>query len=198
MMAATHRLGGAAIGMAATSILLPGNSEPLKIAALVGGAVLGSLISDIDNHKSSISRKIPIVSMIVSIFQMAVRGIAELLPAREEKHIRGIVGHRGITHSFTMLIISTIALGVIGKMNIVKNISEYKYFAIGIVLGMASHIFLDMFAGGVPLFCPVTNKRVTLAHIKTGGVIEWVLRTVSIVVFIFVLHDKINILTILK
>lgn len=194
MMAASHRLGGAAAGIMVAEVMLTGNSNLLLYAAAVSGAVLGSLIPDIDNSRSSISRSVPIVSGIVSVFQMIVRGIAVLLPLskKEENHIRGVVGHRGITHSLTGCAITTILLMSIGVLLKTNAVAGYKIFSIGLIAGMLSHIFLDMFAGGAPLFCPITNKRVTLARVKTGGAVEWIIRLAAIVLFAIIFKNKIN------
>ncbi len=188
MMAATHRLGGIAFGMATAEFMLQGEQNWILSAAMVGGSVLGSLLPDIDNSKSAISRKIPIVSLVVTIFQTIVRGIATLLPGKEEKHLRGVIGHRGITHSLSMVAIITTLIFMLLKISGASG-QEFYFFSIGLPVGMLSHIILDMFAGGVPLFCPITNKRITLAHIKTGGAVEWVLRITAILVFVVILKN---------
>lgn len=180
MMAATHRLGGAAAGIALSGIFIrSGSGGAAEGAILIAGAVLGSLIPDIDNARSSISRKVPLARAITGLFQAAARGISNLLPSKGRKLVRGAVGHRGITHSLAMCLITAGALWGIGRQAGLDIYMGYRFFAAGLVAGIASHLVLDMFAGGVPLFCPVSNARVTLAHIKTGGVVEWLVRIAS-------------------
>lgn len=193
MMAATHRLGGAVAGILAAEILIPGNQEILKTVSIVGGAVIGSLIPDIDNAKSSISRKIPLASIIVSLFQTFFRGLAELLPNKEEKILRGVVGHRGITHSLLILPITYFVFLLARKIEVIQNYKEFTFFIAGVLIGMTSHLILDMFAGGVPLFCPITNKRITIAHIKTGGLVEVILRTLAVIILVATVFEKVDI-----
>lgn len=65
-------------------------------AVILSAAVLGSLIPDIDHSYSSISRKHRGISRIVGVLQMALRGIAALLPKKQAKYLKGTAGHRGI------------------------------------------------------------------------------------------------------
>lgn len=186
MTGTTHRLGGAAIGII-TADLLIGNAHPALQAATIAGAILGSLIPDIDNPRSSISCKWRLLRMIIGIFQSIVRGLAALLPHKKEQYVRSVIGHRGISHSLTMCAIVSILLYFLCQL--FHTASFIKYFFLGIPAGMVSHILLDMLAGGSPLFSPFSVKRVTLAHIKTGGVGEWIFRSAATLIFILFFYN---------
>lgn len=180
MMAATHRLGGLAAGTAAAVLLQSGKMES---GILIAGATLGSLIPDIDNRHSSISRKWVLVSIFVSLGQMIIRVFSSLLPQKQRNYIRSLIGHRGITHSlFPVFVIPTV-IYFISRMAGYGEMGTYT--AAGIGLGIISHLAFDMLAGGIPLFMPFSTKRICLAHIKTGGVAEWVFRVILLIIFTY-------------
>lgn len=183
MTGATHRLGGAAIGLVTAELFIHNNTPTLQVA-IVTGAILGSLLPDIDNPKSSISYKWRLISSIISFFQFIIRSIASLLPRKSEKYIRSVVGHRGFSHSLTICIILSALIMTLAYFYNIPIILQY--FMIGIPVGMISHIVLDMFAGGVPLFSPISVKRITLANIKTGGAVEWIVRMIAISSFVLI------------
>lgn len=179
MTAATHRLGGAAAGMALSAWL------PVNIAEgmlLVGMAVLGSIIPDIDNPHSSISYKWRGVSWIVTISQTLIHGVSHLFPKKQAAYIRSLIGHRGFTHSlFSVAILTAGSL----SWSAWAGLAQVGYYmAVGLAGGMLSHIVFDMLAGGVPLLIPFSTKRICLSHIKTGGVGEWIFRFNFILVLI--------------
>lgn len=176
MTAATHRLGGIAAGVIAVQ-LLPVNLTMEELAAVSLGSMAGCLFPDIDNARSSISNRLRILSHIISAGQAMIRGLTVFLPNQHKKYIRQLIGHRGIFHSLFLVLISYIVLLCAAKY---CNLPIIRLFGYGVSVGMASHLLLDMFAGGVPLFSPVSTKRITLAHIKTGGAVEWLLRTGSV------------------
>ncbi len=69
------------------------------------------------------------------------------------------VGHRGITHSLLFAVAMFALLGSIG----------YQAEAIGIAVGILSHLFLDMLnPSGVPLLYPI-KQRFHLMNIETGS-----------------------------
>lgn len=179
MMAATHRLGGLAAGMAVAVVL---HTEPTYTGVIIGSAVLGSLIPDIDNPHSRISRKWRLASIGVTIGQTIIRGISAFFPTRQRNYIRSLIGHRGITHSLIPVILLWVIASMVGEM--CDETTVACYIGVGLIGGVLSHILFDMFAGGVPLFIPFSVKRICLAHIKTGGTVEWILRMIMIVVFV--------------
>lgn len=180
MMAATHRLGGLAAGVAAAAVL---HTEPLGSGMVIAGAVLGSLFPDIDNRNSSISRKWRVLSLAVTVGQAVIRGMSNLFPARQKKYIRSLLGHRGITHSLIPVVSLPLIMVLVGYS--IGYVAEGAYAAFGLAAGILSHLLFDMLAGGVPLFMPFSVKRVTVANIKTGGGIEWLFRAVLIIIFAY-------------
>lgn len=174
MMAASHRLGGVAAGMLAADVLTSPDNVAGK-AVLLSAAVLGSLIPDIDHPRSSISRKHRGISVAVGIFQTLLRGIGNLLSRRQEQYVRGAAGHRGVSHSLFMAGLCTL-LVTAGAIALPAWKGMIFLASWGVGVGVLSHLFLDMLAGGVPLFFPFTMKRITLARIRTGGPLEWMVR----------------------
>lgn len=190
MTGATHRLGGIAAGMIGAQVMFPQGAKTEIIIATITGAVLGSLIPDIDNSRSSISRKVPVISIVISLFQSLIRGASAMMPSKERKTVRGMVAHRGITHSLLMVVLTTIFLMTIGRLGLANQISVYPYFSLGIILGVLSHLILDMLAGGVPLFCPITNTRIAIARIKTGGLGEWIFRAAALLLLVRMIYNN--------
>lgn len=188
MMATTHRLGGLVAGVIVMDCYTP---LPLKIIA-IGASVLGSLASDIDNKNSTISHKFKIISVIVTLGQGLIRLLSNLLPRKLKAHVRGAIGHRGITHSIVGCVIVYILLTMLSVTigNQLGIARELRVFTIAFLAGMASHIILDMFAGGTPLFCPITNKRIKILSIKTGGAVELVVRVLLGVILLCMTYQK--------
>ncbi len=183
MMAPTHRLGGLAAGMAAMGILGP--DTYLEAGLLLGGAVLGSLLPDIDNGRSSISRRWSVVSLLVSLGQAFIRGLSGLLPGKPRGYVRSLIGHRGITHSLAAVALTAGLIVFVGHDFQVESVSCYT--ALGIGAGMLSHLLLDMLAGGIPLFMPFSVKRIRLGGLKTGGAGEWAFRGALVIVLVWLI-----------
>lgn len=179
MTGPTHRIGGIAAGTMIVAALKP---EVNMAAILMSGAVLGSLLPDIDNPHSSISQKWDIVSLFVAIGQKIIRGISFLFPSKLRRYIRNLIGHRGITHSLSAAIILPLFVVILGQA--VDFTEAAIYLASGLFGGILNHILLDMLAGGVPLFIPFSLKRIWLAKIDTGGVVEWLFRFLLVLVII--------------
>lgn len=180
MTASTHRLGGLAAGAALAGIL---HTDPVGSGVMLAGSMLGCLLPDIDNSRSAISFKWPIARACVAAGQAVIRGISCLFPRKQQRYIRSLIGHRGLTHSLIPVILMPLAGLFIGQ--VMGNGSLGSYTAGGVAAGLLSHLLFDMLAGGVPLFLPFTIKRVTLAHIKTGGVVEWIFRISLTVIFCY-------------
>ncbi|WWR14690.1 metal-dependent hydrolase [Lachnospiraceae bacterium JLR.KK008] len=174
MMAASHRLGGVAAGMLTAGILTSPDDVAGK-AVLLSAAVLGSLIPDIDHPRSSISRRHRGISVAVGIFQTLLRGLGNLLPRRQEQYVRGAAGHRGASHSLFMAVLCTLLVSA-GAIALPAWKETVFLASWGVGVGVLSHLFLDMLAGGVSLLFPFTMKRITLARIRTGGPLEWMVR----------------------
>ena len=167
MTGISHRLGGICAGLGAISLLQATDIKSQGI--ILGAAVIGSLLPDIDTAQSTISYKIPAVRAVVGVMQGLVRAMAGLLPRKQRDYIRSTIGHRGITHS---LLFSLIFPALIIAVGYNLHTSHAIMAALGMMAGILSHILLDIFSNGSPLFLPFSKKRVTGARIKTGGIIE--------------------------
>lgn len=180
MMAATHRLGGLAAGVAMAGLL---QADLYETGIVVAGAVLGSLLPDIDNPHSSISRRWQLTSFFITLGQGIIRLFSKLLPRKQAGYIKSMIGHRGITHSLMAVCLLPVPVILLGRASGYLNAGIYG--AVGIAAGILSHILFDMLAGGAPLFMPFTTKRIVIAKIKTGGLLEWIFRGFLIVIFLY-------------
>lgn len=170
MTGATHRMAGMCTGIAAIEIL---QADDIKIqAVLLTGCILGSLLPDIDNPQSTISYKIPLVRAVYGMLQNAIRGFASLLPRRQREYVRSSIGHRGLSHSLLAAVVLPELAWLVGD---VININTGA-FALGLLLGIWSHIFMDLFSGGTRLFLPFSICNIKFMKIKTGGIMEWIVR----------------------
>lgn len=172
MMASTHRLGGVVIGTTAAALL---HTNITGTAIILIGSLVGSILPDIDNRNSRISHKMPVTALIVSVGQYIIHIVTSVIPKKQRLYIRSLSGHRGITHS---IIGSTILPAIIFLIGILfkQKLGTVFLAGFGVFIGCLSHLILDMFSGGVPFLIPFSNKRVTLANIKTGGWMEWIFR----------------------
>lgn len=89
------------------------------------------------------------------------------------------------THSVFALVLTSVGVGVLvgsGDLGV--------YFA----MGWMSHLILDLFTGGVPLWWPWRRgpeHRVTLGHHHPGGAVDWILCTaLSMWVVTMMLEDR--------
>lgn len=170
MTGITHRLAGTAAGMALIRGLQTEN--PGVQAVLLGGCILGSLIPDIDNPRSTISHRAPFIRFITGALQGAIRLLSVLLPGKMKRYVRSCIGHRGISHSLFMAVMLPAAIMAMGELLHLK----LDLFALGMAVGILSHIVLDLFSGGTALFLPVSSKVIKIMKIHTGGAAEWGVR----------------------
>ena len=186
MMAATHRLGGMAVGIAFAALL---HADPAEGVTLIGSAVLGSLLPDIDNRHSAISRKWRAAGGAVMLGQRLIRMVSNIFPSKQRQYIRSLVGHRGLTHSLVPLILMPSAAVGLGRLT--GSIQFGYCTAAGFAAGILSHLLLDMVAGGVPLLMPFSTRRIALAHMKTGGIAEWLFRLGMITAFVYFGYEEV-------
>lgn len=148
MLSATHMIGGAAAAAACLLIVSP-DIQPASMAlATVGVGVVGGLIPDIDHPKSKISHTLRPVNALVSL----------------------LFSHRGFFHT-------PVLYGLLYALFLWKCPAGYIVWGQCLFAGIASHIFLDCLnPGGIPLFLPLSTKRIHLAKIHTGGKGEEIVR----------------------
>lgn len=134
-----------------------------------GGVVTGLLLTDAFGEALS-----PETIIIANAFAV----VGSLLPdidhgqsylGRKFGFFAAFLTHRGFTHSILFVVITAIASYLLGLGPIYTT-----YFVMGIV----SHILLDLVSNGVQLLYPLKikgeRKMITLARIKTGSLGETV------------------------
>ncbi|WP_160693448.1 metal-dependent hydrolase [Clostridium sp. C2-6-12] len=163
----THINGGILVGLY-VSIQMQ-NKPLIPTGVLLGGALLGSLLPDIDHRNSYIGRKVKTAS----------------------KAINKLAGHRKLFHApLVYLLLYSIGLGMIKDNLLLMGIN-------GLFLGILSHLILDSFTiGGLPWFYPLSKKRFSLAGIKTNSKLEDILCGILICLNIGIILDILHITSI--
>ncbi len=138
MTGKTHITGGIAASLAFAQV---SHYEP---AILLIGGVAGALIPDICHGSSTIGRRFPFVSKIVS----------------------ALFGHRTFTHSLLFLLLA---------LALFETIGLNEALSAGIIVGMVSHLLLDMATKrGIKLLFPLrVTVRLPLTT-STGSFTEYV------------------------
>ena len=168
MRGVTH----ASVGVASALVFLPVSIYGLSLA------FLGSLLPDIDEPNSLISRYTFLGNPVVRFFAggaLAVAGFyypVLLLPGLFLL-ILSFVPHRGVTHSLLCWLLTGAMAWLV--------VPEYVvYFMLGYLL----HLLADLITGGVPLFWP-KKERVSLFLGRTGGTVDYITLAVSALVVVW-------------
>lgn len=178
MTADTHRIGGLAVG---TSLCFAFHESISQIASVLTFSYLGSVFCDIDTRCSAISYKMPVTSCFISVMQKLVRLLTIFFPKKIQQKIRRFIGHRGFFHSLAgaggcgFLVYYLLSMTFLNSLAVAGGLS--------MTAGMLSHILLDLLSGNVPLLLPFCTKEFSLAHLKTGGHGEHLLRYGFIALF---------------
>lgn len=175
MNKSAHLMGGLTAGIAASKYIAPiiphsgVIEETVGVGAVLCGAMLGSLLPDIDHRNSYIGRKLRITSFIIS----------------------KTFGHRGIVHT-PIAVLSFTALLIFLVMQLAGMIQTVSlYFVIGVSSGMFSHLFLDMMTKrGIPLLYPIKRKSYRIARFTGGGTGDNFVIIGCIFLIIFMLLDS--------
>lgn len=176
MTAVTHSLGGITIAVFLAETC-PGTYT--EQGMLIGAAVIGSLLPDIDHPNSYISNRVKGLRAGVGFLQWIMRLMANLMPVQAGNQVRSMAAHRGLAHSLLFAVLVSVLAGMI-----------HVRYAMGMTVGILSHLILDIFSSGVPLFLPVLAKRICLTRIKTGGMVEWGIRALWLLVLSGLLLKK--------
>lgn len=172
MTGTTHRLAGITSGVVIIDNL---HISDIKLQTIVlGGCILGSLIPDIDNPQSTISYRIPMARYFFGLMQNMIRIFSNLLPNKQRSYVRSCIGHRGFTHSFFAIILIPVLANLIIR---IAGFSD-NLFSLGLGIGLLSHIILDLFSGGTRLLLPFTDINIKITKIRTGGILEILIRFV--------------------
>lgn len=146
----THSIGGVGAGLLVLAATGYGSNE-IAQAAVMSGAVLGSLFPDIDHQQSYISHKVPVASLAAST----------------------VFKHRGFLHSPVFILLAGILLTA-GSRTMLSGsqLLLTNQFIAGFLPGMMSHIILDTFnKQGIPWLWPY-KKRFRLFTIRTDSIME--------------------------
>ena len=150
----------AAIGVLA-GVLLARSAHGSLTETLVLAGVCGfsALLPDVDHPNSRIRRRV---------------GLAGDLAF-------GWMSHRGITHS----VVAAVALGILAVL-----ISPSRTAATAMAIGYSSHLVADFLTpAGVPLFAPLSWRRLRLPIITTGSLIEWALGALITIISLWLVGD---------
>jgi len=144
----THVAGGVALGYVlynnVDALSHYVNDSPTFMVA-TAGLVIGSLMPDIDIKTSYLSQKTKLVSFFTS----------------------KLFKHRGYTHSIVGVLTFSLLLFFIMEALGFSDGST-KLFTLSFMIGMISHVVLDMFTwSGVKLFYPY-DKRVNIGSYRSG------------------------------
>lgn len=155
MLASTHLAIG---GLAAIGLSSALEASGLQSLVVLGGAVLGCMLPDIDHPRSSFGRRVLPISLALS----------------------AIFGHRGITHSLLAVVAASILSWVaFNHMNWQQALSVP--FVLGLSAGYLSHLAADWFSNsGVPLLWPSRRRFVAPISLSTGSPTE---RALGIVLY---------------
>ncbi|HWK22963.1 MAG TPA: metal-dependent hydrolase [Ureibacillus sp.] len=169
-----HLMGGLTAGIAASKYIAPTISENGILVGIVGmgavlcGAILGSLLPDIDHRHSYIGRKLKLASFIIS----------------------KTLGHRSVVHAPIVIfafsaILYIFSNGLTGTLKVLSN-----SFVIGLSFGMWSHLLLDMMTRrGIPFLYPFSKKSFRIANFRGGGIGDTIASTGCIVLIVLMLLD---------
>lgn len=147
----THIMGGAVAG---SIIVMSSDVSQTEDMLIMSGAIVGSLLPDIDHRQSKISRSSAVASLtsfITSIFSK----------------------HRGALHTLFFIMIIYIASIFITLWMPMQFQTAGKLIFAGLIPGMWSHIVLDTLnPGGIMWLYPLKKKYIHILKIRTGSLLE--------------------------
>jgi len=173
MTSKTHTLTGAGVA----ALFCTGFSFPF--VPVIAGAVIGSLLPDIDHPKASINQKILIFKNKLTLqITFILLGAAAFLYGSTVFKMVGVFlvltalsAHRKFTHSL---------IGLFGFSGICYAVTQFytgniKNFVIGLIIGYVIHIVTDCLSNhGIELLFPFSDKHFALPIVKTGGISEYI------------------------
>ena len=163
----THINGGILVGLYVSIHMQSKALIPTGI--FIGGALLGSLLPDIDHRNSYIGKKVKTAS----------------------KAINKLAGHRKLFHApLIYLFLYSMALGMVKDNLLIRGIS-------GVFFGILSHLILDsLTVGGLPWFYPLSKKKFSIGNVKTNSKLEEILCGILICLNVGIILDILHITSI--
>ena len=169
-----HLMGGLTAGLATAKYIAPTVPYSGLVDGIVGsgvvlcGALLGSLLPDIDHRHSYIGRKFKIASFIIS----------------------KTLGHRSVVHTPLIIFAFTAFLFFLSNEFTGEVQALSKSFVIGLSAGMWSHLLLDLMTKrGIPLLYPFTKKSFRIANFKGGGIGDSITTTGCTILIVLMFLD---------
>ncbi|MDP2788081.1 MAG: metal-dependent hydrolase [Pseudomonadota bacterium] len=148
MMAFTHAATGVFIGLGIARLTHAPHAMTL---AMLAGGFAGSLLPDIDHPQSWLGRRIPFVSIPLSL----------------------LIGHRGATHSAMVLFLTLAgALAFAGTAGASGGL--LAAFSGALCAGYASHLAADWLTpSGIPLLWPNPRRFKSRVTVQIGSLAEY-------------------------
>ena len=198
-MGKTHKIGGAVLGVSSVSVAMcvtNFNVSPIFVGLpLIAASTIGVFIPDIDSRQSTISRKLFLIAWPIWVLQSLTNFFLKKSKSKVAKSIRSTINHRGFAHwASVYLLLCLISLifcvltlpsnetnlenitlginGLIQTKTIFYSITHTVLFSFifGLWIGALSHILLDALNyQGVPLFAPISLKKVSFGKIATSS-----------------------------
>lgn len=148
-----------------TGIYVKNTIEPQDIVMYSAGIAVGSALPDIDHPRSYIAKKLNFFGWIVS----------------------RVFSHRGFTHSILFIAALNFIRLILRELIDPSYQSMFDYTMLGLTVGAATHIFMDLFVGnGVKLLFPI-NKRVSISKMKAGSSFEAIFLKAVLVAFCLII-----------
>ncbi len=198
MMALTHRTGS--IALAATMVAfipelqnipqpitdfiwLPQNTTIPLAVCFVASSCYGGLLPDADIPHSTAGKRLRILLWPLYLFKKLLMIFGHFI--KPLKKLGAALGHRGLFHSplFHTLVFVLLSALLRGQSEWLRCILSGLYF------GVLSHLLLDLFSGGIPLFAPFSMKRQRPAiTFKTGSFLEATFDLAFILISIYMFY----------
>lgn len=155
-------------------------AHPTTTLAAVTAAMVGGLLPDVDEPRSTLGGEIPggrlgrAFLAAIALYLGFKRLSAAVIVAGAVLAFLAFVPHRGVTHS----LLATAAVGLV-----VSRLTGTTIW-VPFLVGYGSHLALDMLTPeGAPLLWPLkTHVRFPLA--RTGGLVDWGVRLAALAVFV--------------
>jgi len=180
MMGKTHLQIGIAASLVIYECCMP---EPLDMAVIAGGVLIGSIFPDADEVNSIMGRKLKIVSIPLRVINI-IFWLLNILTLKKIKFLNRAyrtTAHRGILHTVFSIVVP-IVVGII-----VISIPLLHLLCVGLFIGMLLHVDADMISGKVALFLPISEKKYGIVLIPVNSVREKILRLLIMVANIIIL-----------
>lgn len=207
MTGKTHRVGGMVCVLGGYTLLqskgmLLGNVSPLvQLVVMYPFAIYGSIVSDLDHHWQSAPSR-DIVSLFINKILHLTSGVTDNMSESSTSYKLLLVfdaKHRSWqTHSDLFLIIMIILSSkLMDASTVTADVAIIRLIAMGLILGIISHLFLDMLTPeGIWSITSSFIRKITKSKevpqkislvpnskfFRTGGAWESIVRTIMWVI----------------